>query len=241
MSNRFCKPIDQEYMLVRSKRRSISIQIHHDKGIVVRAPKWTKITQIEDFLVSKQNWIEKKLAIYQNKITYSQFSHEGKIPFLGQILQLNLNKIDSNRTRVIRKESTLQVFSNSSDPEHLLHKIEKWYRSEALKLLSTLSEKYLPYIKPTIRMKYPEIKIRNYKRRWGSTTKDAKITYNWKLILAPESIIEYVVVHELCHLVYFNHSKQFWNLVSSILPDYNESRKWLKSNGHLLQPNFLPQ
>lgn len=73
--------------------------------------------------------------------------------------------------------------------------------------------------------------LKNYKSQWGSCHTDGKIYYNWKVIVAPHSIVDYVVVHELCHLVHGDHSKKFWKLLGTILPDYADRKEWLKING----------
>lgn len=81
---------------------------------------------------------------------------------------------------------------------------------------------------------YHTISIRDQKTRWGSCSSKGNLSFNWRLILAPSEILDYVVVHELCHLTYMNHSKDFWNMVASIIPDYKIRRKWLKENGYTL-------
>ena len=82
---------------------------------------------------------------------------------------------------------------------------------------------------------YTSITIRDQKTRWGSCSGRGTLSFNWRLILAPPEILDYVVVHELCHLTHMNHSKEFWSMVSNTIPDYKEKRKWLKENGHTLR------
>ena len=82
---------------------------------------------------------------------------------------------------------------------------------------------------------YTSITIRDQKTRWGSCSGRGTLSFNWRLILAPPEILDYVVVHELCHLTHMNHSKEFWGLVGKILPDYKVRRNWLKENGHTLR------
>lgn len=83
--------------------------------------------------------------------------------------------------------------------------------------------------------KYTSITIRDQKTRWGSCSGSGTLSFNWRLILAPTEILDYVVVHELCHLTHMNHSKEFWELVGNVIPDYKARRKWLKENGHTLR------
>ena len=81
---------------------------------------------------------------------------------------------------------------------------------------------------------YQKITIRDQKTRWGSCSSNGTLSFSFRLMMAPPLVLDYVVVHELCHLTHMNHSKEFWNMVESILPDYKEHRKWLKENGHTL-------
>lgn len=86
---------------------------------------------------------------------------------------------------------------------------------------------------------YGKISIRDQKTRWGSCSSEGNLSFNWRLILAPPDVLDYVVIHELCHRKEMNHSKDFWALVESLMPDYKECRKWLKKNGRNLTPDIL--
>ena len=105
--------------------------------------------------------------------------------------------------------------------------IEKWYTQEAYEILE---DKVLKYSE-TIRVSPKEIKVKNYKTRWGSCDKKGTLTFNWHLIKAPHSIVDYVVIHELCHMIQLNHSRNFWYEVEKYDPAYKLHRKWLKENG----------
>lgn len=78
---------------------------------------------------------------------------------------------------------------------------------------------------------YNQLRIKEQKTRWGSCSKRKNLNFNWKIIMAPEMVMDYVIVHEMCHLVHFDHSKEFWDLVSFYMPNYKECAQWLKSNG----------
>ena len=105
--------------------------------------------------------------------------------------------------------------------------IEKWYIQEAYKRLEDKVIKYSEIIRVNPR----EIKVKNYKSRWGSCDKKGRLTFNWHLIKAPHSIVDYVVIHELCHMVQSNHSPKFWHEVEKYDPSYKKHKKWLKLNG----------
>ena len=105
--------------------------------------------------------------------------------------------------------------------------MEKWYRKKADRIINDRVGIYIE----KIGKKPQNVTVKEQKRRWGSCTAKGKLYFNWRIIMAPPGIIDYVVVHEMCHLAYLNHSKIFWQKVGSIFPDYKKRRKWLKDNG----------
>lgn len=108
--------------------------------------------------------------------------------------------------------------------------LEKRYRDAAKEYIPKRVEYYHEFTGGT----YNKITIRDQKTRWGSCSSNGTLSFNYRLMLAPPRVLDYVVVHELCHLTHMNHSSDFWNMVASILPDYKEYRRWLKENGHTL-------
>lgn len=134
--------------------------------------------------------------------------------FVGQrrywIYKQTKRILQENASRVVRSEEEIQVL-----------------REQARKVLTERTD----YYKEILKVDYQRIRIGAQKTRWGSCSSRGTISYNWHLVLMPERIMDYVVVHELCHLVEMNHSPAFWKKVSEILPDYEDRRKWLKENG----------
>ncbi|MFV2013926.1 MAG: M48 family metallopeptidase, partial [Candidatus Heimdallarchaeota archaeon] len=116
--------------------------------------------------------------------------------------------------------------------EKLKNIIIKWYKEFALEIIQTR----LPLYTSKLNLFPSEVKVRSYKSRWGACREDGKIIFNWRLFQAPPEIVDYVIIHELCHLKFMNHSKQYWNLVTSVYPNHKESIKWLKEN--VLQLKF---
>ena len=108
--------------------------------------------------------------------------------------------------------------------------IEDWYVRESAKILNTRTYEFAKKIKvqPT------GITIKNYVSKWGSCTAKNKISYNWRIIMAPDCIVDYLIIHELCHIIEHNHSKNFWNYVGTYCEDFQKKRKWLRENGHML-------
>ena len=112
--------------------------------------------------------------------------------------------------------------------------LEKRYRDAAKEYIPKRVEYYHSFTGGS----YEKITIRDQKTRWGSCSSKGTLSFNYRLMLAPPRVLDYVVVHELCHLTHMNHSANFWNMVASILPEYKEYRKWLKDNGHTLHVSF---
>ena len=197
------------YTLVKSsRRRSISIQIGICGKMTVRTPYFVSKGMVEGFLREKQNWIYKHYTEAVRKATEAG---------LAELGNSESNANDTNFHSPI---------SAKEDPA-LVNKHKKYARK--------IFEARVAYFQQFTGGKYTSITIRDQKTRWGSCSGRGTLSFNWRLILAPPEILDYVVVHELCHLTHMNHSKEFWELVGSVIPDYKMKRKWLKENGHTLR------
>lgn len=120
----------------------------------------------------------------------------------------------------VKETASDRIYRSEEEIKHL--------KEQARKMLTQKTD----YYKALLGVDYQRIRIGNQKTRWGSCSSKGTISYNWHLILMPERIMDYVVVHELCHLLEMNHSKRFWERVEEIFPDYKERRRWLKENGN---------
>lgn len=229
------------YVLHRSpNRKSIGIQVHLEHGIVVRAPININLSKIKEFLQKKETWILKKLY-YRDTVNLKSkrrdFITNETIDVLGSPLILNYITHSGKRLRVEFVSNKLNIhipqrFDLKLNRDKLKIKIILWYKDFAMKTIQTR----LPILTSRLNLYPTEVKIRFYKSRWGVCREDGIIIFNWRIIQAPVEIIDYVIVHELCHLKFMNHSKQYWHLVESVYPNYKESKKWLKEN--VLQLKF---
>ena len=114
--------------------------------------------------------------------------------------------------------------------QNQLERAERYYRARAKSYIPNRVARYAKLMD----VEYGKIVIRNQKTRWGSRSSSGTLSFNWRLMLAPKEVLDYVVVHELCHIKQMNHSQAFWDEVKKVMPDYQMYRKWLKDNGHLL-------
>ena len=204
-----------------------------DGLVEVRAPFKIEQKEIDSFVLQKMGWIKKKLSLQKSikKLIRKKFKNEENFQFLGKDLKLKIT-ISENKKSYIDDKFIYLVLNNNKEnfKEKIKEKLETLFRETAKDVFKNKTLNEAKKIKVTPK----KIIVRSYKRRWGSCSHKKDISYNWKLIMAPEKIIHYVVIHELCHLIHFNHSRDFWKSLGSILPDYKSSKEWLKLNQHLL-------
>ena len=169
------------YEIIRSRRRTLALQVTREGKVVVRAPLRYPAGRIETFVRQHEDWLQRKLT--------EQKEHKSALPLPA--------------------------------PEE-----EYAYREQARRVLTEKTAYYAKRLGVT----YGRISIRGQKTRWGSCSAKGNLNYNWKLMLCPEEVQDYVVVHELAHRREMNHSKAFYRIVEEILPDYRERMRWLKDH-----------
>lgn len=215
----------QSYQLIRSKRKTLSLQIGHNGKLTVRAPQRLPIKKIEAFIQSKSAWVEKKTQISQeNSIARPAYLNGEEFLYLGNHYPLMRQATLKNRL-----EFTGEAFKLSDNSDGMAE-FYHWYKSA----FKTIALPRLDYYSDLYQLNYKKVRLKSQKTLWGSCSSINNINLNYLLIGAPISVIDYVIVHELCHIKHKNHSKVFWVLVESILPNYKIERKWLKDNGHKL-------
>lgn len=179
------------YTVKYSNRKSFSISISPDEGLVLRVPLRTPDREIQHILLEKQHWIITRYLEMQEK--------------------------EKNRP-----------VSDLTDAQRTA--LEKRYINAAKEYFP----KRVAYFQQFTGGTYNRITIRDQKTRWGSCSARGTLSFNWRLMLAPPAILDYVVVHELCHLTHMDHSPAFWQAVGEVYPDYSTARKWLKDHGQEL-------
>ena len=225
-----------EYQVIRTKRKkTIGIVIDPDKGVIIRAPKRISDGEIQKIVKKKSDWIFRKLdKIAQIKPVAKpkEYVSGEKLLYLGKKYKLLLCEDEKLKKVFIRLEDNMiQVCFNpdkvdGNKREAIRAELINWYYGQAKWIIKERIEIYQSKVGETP----SKIKIKNQKKRWGSCSSKGNLNFNWKLIMAPLIIIDYIVVHELTHLVHPNHSKNFWNKLASIVPDYKEREEWLRVN-----------
>jgi len=222
--------------VIRSSRRKTATIKVDLEGVSVRIPADLPLARIEKLVAEKTAWIERKLAEAERKqrgiagqLEQSSTLADGsRIMVQGQHLPLKL--IASDQMKVVQSSDRLEVYADAdliADKEQLRALVEQWLYRRAVEELNFCVNVYKQRVGATP----SRIQIKDYRARWGSCKPDGSIQLNWRLIHAPMHIMDYVVVHELCHLLEMNHSKHFWSEVERVEPQYKMKRQWLKDNG----------
>ncbi|MBT5031764.1 MAG: M48 family metallopeptidase [Proteobacteria bacterium] len=223
---------DIPIIVIRSKRRrSIGIQLVANT-FTLRVPHRASDKNIQRSLERFTPWIRQKQAALASRplAPVYNFRYGEHYPWLDT--KITLGKA-SNRAEPRLAGNQLLVHLPTSVLEstaYIKKRIVHFYKSAGLQHFS----ERVDYFAERVGKRPTEIKVYSYKRRWGSCSNKGVITFNWQILLAPAAVADYVIVHELAHLIHFDHSKPYWQVVERVMPDYRTHRKWIKDNGHLL-------
>lgn len=218
--------------LIKKKRKTISIKIDEKGEIIVSAPLHISNSKLEELIKSKEAWILSKIHLVKQKKQEKSIFEIG-VNYLGVNYSINTFEVQGNMVKLNFDKSHFNVYiphALETKEEALKDILIKWYKAEARRILEQRVKLYGERLGV-----YPErIFIKNQKTKWGSCSSRRNINLNYRIIMAPMEVVDYLVVHELCHLVHLNHSKDFWSLVEKILPHYKKHQNWLKLNGSSL-------
>ena len=225
--------LDLEVQIERTNRkRTISLQVKDNK-LIVKAPRTASRQSLDDLIQRKQSWIKKRaiLNVEERKLRNRKFIDNEKFYFKGNEYRLSL--ILGGKEEVKISEGFLIVTckdDRAMGSKEVKTFIEDWYVRESTKILNTRTYEFAKKMK----VEPSAITVKNYASKWGSCTASNKISYNWRIIMAPDCIVDYLIIHELCHIIEHNHSKNFWYQVGKYCEDFKKKRKWLRENGHKL-------
>jgi predicted metal-dependent hydrolase len=218
------------YTLKRSLRaKRLRLEVRQQTGLTVIVPLSYNIRQLPRLLESKERWISSNLARFshfQSLSAEKELRSGDTIPYLGRDLELVKRENHDGVGSITLEENTLAVSPILFKNGILKLALEHWYRTEAAKLINERADK----LSSQMGISYKRIVIRGQKTRWGSCSRKKNLSFNWKLIMAPEPVLDYVIIHELTHLKEMNHSKRFWELLAQYCPGWREYKKWLKQH-----------
>ena len=220
-----------EFNVIYRDRKTMSIEVEPSGEVTAIAPIDASEDKILKLVQSKANWIVQKQYevnyININKINREAVNGESYM-YLGRNYSLQL--IDNDIIKEIEVKllrGKFVVTTNTREEEKIKLALEKWYRDKTLKRVNERIEYYQRYFGDNVN----HVKVKEQKKRWASCTKNNELLFNWRCVMAPSNVLDYIVVHEMCHMKNKNHSKEFWDDILRVLPDYDCRRQWLKTNG----------
>lgn len=213
----------EQVKIIRSlKRQTLSLHIQPDGSLLVKSPYLLPRFAINQFIKKNETWIKKKQELLQSRTTQKK---KDEYLYLGKAYPLEIRGGQKELVEVSDK-----LYLASSNKRYAKTYVTTWYKSQARILIS----KRVHHYAKIAGVSFKSINFTSATTRWGSCSSQKTLNFNWKLIMAPIEVIDYVVAHELAHLTEMNHSKAFWETVRKMYPLYREYRTWLKRHGHTL-------
>ena len=213
------------YTLKRSKRKTLAIEVRSNAEVIVRAPLFTPDFYIKQFVKSHKSWIDSKLSDIDNTPHYSYvFKPETghSIYFLGEKYQIQ--RVESSNQHYHLNESSLIIGAKTDDIA--MNQLLKFYKSQAKDYLpNRLSE-----ISSQVNLPFQKVRITSAKTRWGSCSYQNNINLSYRLMMLPNWVIDYVIIHELVHTEIKDHSKRFWFKVSELCPHTQSAKAWINTH-----------
>ena len=210
-----------DYTLIRSDRKTLGIEIDRSGSLIVRAPRRMSQTEIERFLQTKEAWIKEKQALMQER------QHE-------------VNRVDSNTLWYFGKQYPV-MHSDCKTPEVITDSIvvpSRWNQSDLVRWygqeLRRFLNEHLSYWAAQTGLRPTSCHITGARGRWGSCSGKKSVNFAWRLVFCPPEVIDYVIIHELCHIRHMNHSAAFWTLVAQFDPAYIDHKQWLRDHAGLM-------
>jgi len=223
------------YGVKRSARaRYARIEVDAD-GVRVIVPERMPLREVAPFVAGKQRWIERTLRRYRQAEAEApsvELVDGGSVPYLGEELALNV-RVEPGRVRphVARRGDRLVVAVGQGGQAVVRDALERWYRRRAREEVG----RRLDAATARAGTDYASLSIRGQRTRWASCSNRGAMSFNWRLLLAPVEILDYVVEHEVAHLEVLGHSRRFWALVARRCPDYRRHERWLRRYGSTLR------
>ncbi len=212
--------------VIRSRRRTLSVSVDSLGQVTVRAPLKYSEEKIAAFLLEKENWILKHKA----RMSASGIELPGKnldgyqLLLLGEKYCIVLD--EGKRVRFLKEQRKILLPKENAE-----ERLRRFLKENAKRIFTEATR----IRAEEMGVSYQSVTISSARTRWGSCTGDNRLRFSFRLLYAPKDVIDYVIVHELCHTLYHDHSAAFWAAVAGVLPDYKKKRKWLKDRGALLQ------
>jgi hypothetical protein len=221
-----------DYTIEYSSRKRLLLEVSRDTQLIVKAPFDTPIEVVEAAIEKKKLWIYQKMQHpqkYALNTPRKELKSGETFEYLGKNYKLKL--IDEEGVFRFKNRFYLSANLKATGKELFVN----WYQTKAREKMEPL----IGYYANLLGVQYDKILVSDLRFRWGSCTPKKNLNFNWRLIKAPHFVLNYIIVHELVHLIEPNHSPRFWDLVAITYPKYEEAKEWLKRNGQKLEISFL--
>ena len=219
-----------EYEVLRSKRKTMVVHVRHLQ-VRVRAPKFVSDKDIREFVVTHQKWILAKLEQKAGQDAQRlDLIDGGRIFYKGRSLRVSI--VQSAVESIVVTDTEFRISTRIASEESAKKTLQRWLITQAKAVLPARTHALAAHFKVDSHLK--EVVFRKTKTKWGHCTSSGRIQYNWLIMLAPDAIIDYMICHEVSHLLVMNHSAKFWSLVETVCPDYRSYVKWLRKHEHRL-------
>lgn len=217
-----------DYVLKRSKRKTASIQIERDGQVSLRVPMRMLIREIEALIKEKEAWILRHLAKRREMSLKKNERHylEGEsFPYLGKSYRLKIVKDQAEP--LLLKSGVFCLHADFQGSARAAEVFKLFYQEKGLIVVG----ERVAHFQAMMGVQSNRIRIVETKTRWASCSSKGNLNFHWKCLMLPKNIFDYIIIHEVAHLVHLNHSKRFWDQVERIICDYKEHREWLRING----------
>lgn len=213
----------------RSKSADVRVE---DGAVSIVVPKGLDSHRIIQILDGKLQWIKNKIHLHREAIPVSSKDYVSgeSFPYLGRNYRLKVEEGEYVPVKLINGRLCITV-PDRNNSECIRSSLIHWYRKNAHLKLTNKVNRYQQHIDKSAK----SIHIKTFKARWGSCSSNDQISFNWKVMMTPNAVCNYVVVHEICHMIHHNHSQHFWKEVEKLMPDYETHKQWLKDNSHQLE------
>lgn len=221
-----------EFKVEFKDRDTMSISVEPPNYILVVAPTGMPEEDIKGIVKSRGRWIVQKLFEFRNidaKRVNREFVNGESFMYLGRnySLQIHVDETLQNNFKVKLSRGKFNVYVKEKSDEIIKEAMESWYREKTEEQV----RKRIKYYQKFFEKKPSDIKVKEQKKRWASCTSKNELLFNWRCGMARATALDYIVVHEICHMYYKNHSQEFWDLVASVMSDYESRKEWLRDNG----------
>ncbi|NYT60628.1 M48 family metallopeptidase [Alcaligenaceae bacterium] len=219
--------------VIRTDRRKTADIRVEDGAVSIVVPSTITTEKIDQLLVGKRQWIKEKIALHREMAPVSDkaFVSGESFPYLGRNYRLKVERGNFAPARLMQGRLLVTTPLGSEQPHMVRNALVRWYKRQADQKL----QEKVRRAASVVGVEPSTVGIKMFKSRWGSCNPQGKLEFNWQIVLAPNRVVDYVVIHELCHLIRHDHSPEFWREVGRVMPDYQACREWLKVNGGRLK------